>query len=266
MFDKRTLSWVTHKLSLIFTFILIYWTVIFISITVFDFKIFRENITETFYLSVFGILAILCGSALLNVMTNISIIADNADKRPRTPIATKKLYGRALLVVASFFLVFAGLYAGDRLNSEKKKHYLISSAQHLYTDHMEKFAMMDRFRFSPSFASDLGKALRIISQQDKNFQNVSVIVQGSIEGDAVFLDFGPVYSRYEAKDFDKADFILPTNLEERDYLNQVFSGQTSERRYSSSDGEYELYFPITDRKTKFIIYLSEHQRYGKYGS
>lgn len=266
MFDKRTIARVTQKLSIIFTFILIYWIVIFISVTVFDFKIFRENITETFYLSVVGILAILFSSALLNVMMNISIIADNADKQPRTVIANKKLYGGALLVILSFLFIFAALYTGDRLNSAKKREYLIASAQRLYNDHKEKFSAMDHFAFSPSFASDLGQALRIISQQDKNFQNASVIVRGFIDGEPVFLNFGPVYSKYELEDFDKADFILPTNMEERDYLNRVFEGGSEELRYSSSDGEYELYFPVTDRQSKFIIYLSEHQQYGKYGS
>lgn len=266
MFDKKSLSWLTSKLSLIFTVILLYWIVVFISITVFGFKIFRENLTQIFYLSVVGILAILLGSALLNIMTNIAIIADNTDKQAETSVPKRKLFAGGLLVLLSFVIVFGGLYMGDRLNSAKKEQYLVASAKRLYKDHTDKFSVMDRYNFSPTFVSELGQKLRVISQQDKNFQYVSVIVKGSIDGEPVFLNFAPVYSKYEIEDFDKADFILPTTMEERDYLNRIFAGESEELRYSSSDGEYELYFPINGGKTKYILYLSEHQPYGKFGS
>jgi hypothetical protein len=127
---------------------------------------------------------------------------------------------------------------------------------------------MDRYEFGPAFAGDLGTALRLISKQDENFENVNVIVQDKIGKDPVFLTFGPLYSREELKDIKKDDYLLSTNMEEREYLNSIFSGTSQKMRYSSSDGSYELYFPVVGKetKTKFIIYLSEHQKYGKYGS
>ncbi len=43
---------------------------------------------------------------------------------------------------------------------------------------------------------------------------------------------------------EKADFIFSTSQEERTYLNRVFEGNTSEVKFSASDGNYELYYPI----------------------
>jgi hypothetical protein len=266
MFGKKYVAWITHKLSVIFTFVLVYWTLVFISVTVFDFKIFRENMTQAFNLSILGILAILCGSTLLNVMTNISIIAENIDKNPEVRIPKKKLLNGTFAIAASFLLLFAALYLGDLRNSAKKERYLVASAERLYNDNKEKFAVMDKYVFDRDFIFDLSDSLFLITRQDKNFQNVGVIVQDSIGKDLVFLSFAPGFSAENMKNIKKEDFLLPTNMEEREYLNRVFSGVSKERRYSSSDGSYELYFPVTDTRTKFILYLSEYQSYGKYGS
>jgi len=64
----------TNRVALVAMILLLYWVFIFISITVFDFKVFKENITETFYLSVIGILALLAGAVIVNVMFNLTKI------------------------------------------------------------------------------------------------------------------------------------------------------------------------------------------------
>lgn len=266
MVSKKTVAWVTNKLSILFTFILVYWTFVFISITVFDFKIFRENLTETFYLSVLGILAILLGSAILNVMTNIAIIAENLDKNPEVKVSGKKLVLGGLGIVLSFVLVFALLYWGDLENRLKKEKYLVASAEQLYHDNSDVFSLMDEYSFTPSFISKLSDDLRLLVEQDKNFQEVGIIVLDSIGNKTVFLNFGPNDFRDESKKPKKEDFIFPTNLEEKEYLNRIFFGLSKEMRYSAGDGNYELFYPVVTGPVKFVIFLSEHQQYGKFGS
>jgi len=62
----------TNRVAIYSTAALFYWVFVFLIITAFDLKIFREHITEIFYLSLLGIFAILGGALILNVMSNLS--------------------------------------------------------------------------------------------------------------------------------------------------------------------------------------------------
>lgn len=46
----------TNRIAVYATVTLIYWVFVFFLITIFDLKIFREHITETFFMSLLGIL------------------------------------------------------------------------------------------------------------------------------------------------------------------------------------------------------------------
>ena len=50
-----------------------------------------------------------------------------------------------------------------------------------------------------------------------------------------------------------------------DYLAEVFAGNITDR-FSSSNGHYELFYPVKIEGKIIVLYLSERQRYGKIGS
>lgn len=58
----------------------------------------------------------------------------------------------------------------------------------------------------------------------------------------------------------------PETKQERRYLQQVFAGQETLSRFSAHDGFYELYYPIEIEGQTFVLYFTDYQRYGKYGS
>lgn len=74
--NYKTLVKLSNIIGIISIILLVYWVFVFISMTVFGLKIFRENITETFYLSVVGVLALMLGSLIINVMFNLTRIAE----------------------------------------------------------------------------------------------------------------------------------------------------------------------------------------------
>lgn len=65
----------SNAVALIATILLLYWVFIFTAISVFGLKIFKENITEIFYLSVLGILALLFGALVINIMSNLTSVS-----------------------------------------------------------------------------------------------------------------------------------------------------------------------------------------------
>jgi hypothetical protein len=254
------------------TVALFYWVFIFMIITVFDLKIFREHITEIFYMSLLGIFAILGGAIVLNVMSNLSKISTvlSVERKDCSPI--KKPSRFAFITIAvSFPLICGILIAG---NSEKKKRLLVSAAQSIITENKGELAFIANYQFTTDYVKKAEKTFGVIKKIDKNFPEVMLIVPDQIDNKKVFLGFGGNINTYEEitmdkterKRIDKANFIYSATGEERDYLGKVFAGNEINYKFSYEKGNYQLYFPALINGKKIVLYFSDFQRYGKFGS
>jgi hypothetical protein len=246
--------------------LLIYWVFVFISITVFGFKVFRENITETFYLSVGGILALMAGSLIINVMFNLTRIAEkhNQDDLSTSKRTSKRL---GLIFGLSFPIVFGLLFGGDYLTSKKKEKMLISSAKSIIENNKEKSNKLLNYSFNESWVIETDDILDLYSKTDTYFPYVSVIVADSIDKSRVYLGFRNYYGILnDTIQTIKKDFIQQTTKEEREYLDNVFFKGLDKVRFSANDGQYELFYPYIKGRKKIVLYFSDYQRYGKIGS
>ena len=91
--------------------LLIYWVFIFISYQVFGLKLFREKITETFFTSIVGILALMFGALITNVMFNLTRIAEKHNLDDVNPASTASQKLRWILIL-SFPIVLGLLFFG----------------------------------------------------------------------------------------------------------------------------------------------------------
>lgn len=247
--------------------LLIYWVFVFIAITVFELKVFRENMTETFYLSVFGILALMFGALMINIMFNLTRIAEkhNQDEFNKTKKNTK---GVIVLFILSFPILFLSLYCGDYLTSRKKEKMLISSAQSIIESDSKKSKELAHYSFDKVWINETSEILSFYSNIDTHFPHISVIVADTLGGTSVFLGFN-MYTRFSETDTippKKTHFIRNTTKEERNYLEKVFFENQDEIRFSAHKGRYELFYPYSENGKKIVLFFSDYQRYGKMGS
>lgn len=258
----------THRVAVYATAALVYWVFAFLTITVFDLKIFREHVTQMFFLSLLGIFAVLGGAIILNVMSNLSKISSAVS--PQAPAESKPPTARRwklLALVATFPLIMTGLFVGDKLSAERKKELLIGSAERLISENQPALASLAAYSFSPDYVKDAERVLGVINKIDKNFPEVMVIFPDSIDGKKLFLGFGGRRYNYEEREkIEKPDFIYATGKEERDYLERVFAGSETNYLFHANKGNYELYFPTAIGGRKVVLYFSDFQRYGKLGS
>lgn len=256
---------ITNKIALTSVVLLIYWVFIFVSKEVFGFKVFRENMTEIFSLSILGIFAILFGSLILNIMFNLTAIAENRSKEEK--LVTKGSYKKHLaLFFSSLVIIFLLLYVGDLATSQKKENYLVSSASDLLVEQKEVINRLSNYSFSREYIERASKDIRLLSKIEEKFPQITVIVRDSIDNKNLLLGFGQ-YSGLGINEIaEKTDYILSTSSEERTYLNSVFDGHPTKHRFSSNDGKYEIYYPVKTDKGIIVIYLSQYSRYGKLGS
>lgn len=264
--NNKSLVKLSNIIGVISIILLVYWVFVFISITVFGLKVFKKNITETFYLSVIGILALMLGSLIVNIMFNLTRIAEkhnqdtlNASKQPN-----KKL---GVIFILSLLLVFGLLLGGNYLTSKKKEKMLIASAKSIIENNKKKSDKLLNYSFNESWIIETNNILDIYSKTDKHFPSVSVIVADSIAKAKTFLGFRNYYGKLnDTTKPVKKDFIRPTTKVEREYLNSVFYKNSDKIRFSSRNGKYELFYPYQKEKKKIILYFSDYQRYGKIGS
>ncbi|KAF2079761.1 peptidase [Flavobacterium sharifuzzamanii] len=246
--------------------LLVYWVFTFIVIEVFGLKVFRENMTESFYLSILGILALMAGSLIVNLMFNLTRIAERKNEDEVNAKSNRRKFAVLLLI---FPLILIILFGGNYLTSAKKEKMLISSAKSIIESNKANSDKLLNYTFSKSYIKETTGILRVLSVTDKNFPSVTLIVKDSIKDSPVFLGFNAYYN--EGLDNDtiqpqKVNYIYQTTKEERAYLNEVFNENSEELRYSSSNGNYELFYPYKKNGKTIIIYFSEQQRYGKLGS
>lgn len=245
--------------------LLAYWVFTFILIQVFGLKVFRENMTETFYLSVLGILALMSGSLIINLMFNLTRIAEKHNLDEINKNSSRSSFITLLLI---FPLITLILFGGDYLTSSKKEKMLIESANSIVNNNTSNNDKLLNYTFSKKYLKETAYTLKILSSTDKNFPSVTLIVKDSLKGSPVYLGFNSYFRESIKEEIQpqKADYIYETTKEEREYLKSVFDKNNNELRYSSHDGNYELFYPYKKNGKTIIIYFSEQQRYGKLGS
>ena len=263
---NSTLVKISNTIGIVSILLLVYWVFIFISIEVFGFKIFRENLTETFYMSILGILALMFGALIINVMFNLTRIAErNASEEPQT----KPSRIRNWALIGSFPIIFILLYVGDYLSSQQKEKYLVSSAESIINKNESYSLTLANYSFSEKYIFDTSKILEILTETDENFPTVNVIVSDTIKSNRVYLSFAGNYPG-NLKDTvgapPKRHYIEQTSEPEREYLKSVFELKNREYRYSANDGNYELFYPMVKNGKVVILFFSDRQRYGKIGS
>ena len=245
--------------------LLVYWVFTFIMIQVFGVKVFRENMTETFYFSVFGILALMFGSLIINIMFNLTRIAEKHNLDAINQKSNRLKFISLLLIFPLLALI---LFGGDYLTTSKKEKMLIESAKSIVDNNKVNNDKLVNYTFSEKYIKETANTLKILSGTDDNFPSVTLIVKDSLKGSPVYLGFNEYYEG-DLKDTihpQKIRYIHKTTKEEREYLNSIFDKNSNELRYSASDGTYELFYPYKKNGKTVIIYFSEQQRYGKLGS
>ena len=74
--NAKKLVKATNIIGMVAVTLLVYWVFALILIQVFGLKVFREHITEIFLMSILGILAVMGGTLMLNIMLNLTRIAE----------------------------------------------------------------------------------------------------------------------------------------------------------------------------------------------
>ncbi|WP_416190817.1 peptidase [Neisseria sp. CCUG12390] len=263
--ELKKLVRVSNIIGLISVLLLMYWVFSFVLIEVFGLKVFREHITDMFGLSILGILALMAGALMLNIMLNLTRIAERGQEAD-VKGGRKLIYG----VLLVFPVLAAVLFGGNYLTIQKKQQLLQHSAQSLIQDNRTQLAWLVRYRFAPEQFQMAKEILSVLGKQDSAFSHVSLIVPGNINGKPVFFNLNSdqmTHWEEKVQTIDKSEFLYAAGLAERGYLDNAFQTHSKAPRFEYESGRYVLLYPYQEGgKTVGVLRLSDYQPYGKLGS
>lgn len=275
--DNRKLVKLTNVIGIVSVLLLVYWVFAFILAQVFGLKVFREHITEMFAMSVLGIIALMAGALMLNIMLNLTRIAER-DQQTQGGGGRKTVW----LLLAVFPLLAALLFGGDYLSVRRKQQILLQSAERAVQSGAA--AALADYRFDLSYILQTADTLKLMEKENTAFRSVSLIAPDTIGGKPVYLAFydeadsyrnltgvQPAADGFTAKERDnvktvrKIDHVYTTDPADRAYLQQAFAGREGSR-FRADGGNYTLYYPYRKNGKTVVLVFSDYQRYGKFGS
>lgn len=263
--DSKRLVKITNIVGLISFILLIYWIFVFILVEVFNLKIFRQHMTEIFALSILGIIALMAGTLMLNIMLNLTRIAERNQMQESKP-NTKKI---AWLLLAIFPILAVLLFAGNYASIHKKEQLLLQSAHNIIHQYPKQTDFMAHYQFTPDYVEQTAEYLKLINRLDSSIQEVTVLVPDSIDDKRVYLGFDdvPFILDKDKKMPEKRSYIFRLSSSDRLYLDQTFDQNLSKPKLTRDGNNYNLYYPYQiNGKTVVVFLLNDHYSYGKLGS
>ncbi|MBN8678239.1 MAG: hypothetical protein J0M29_08440 [Chitinophagales bacterium] len=259
--NNKSIVKLSNAIGLASIILLVYWVFILICTTVFKLQILGENLSQNFYLSLVGILALMLGSLFVNIMFNLTRIAEkhNQDHLQES----EKVSKRPLQVLGlSFILVLCLMLGGDYLTSREKERMLISSAKSIIENNPEQSDKLLHFSYTNQWINETSDILEIYSRTDNHFPFVTVVVADTMLSSRVYLGFNK-HLRNSGDLTPKTRFIQTTNQEEREYLDKVFLQNLNEIRFTAEDGHYELFYPYRKDNKCIVLHFSESPRFSR---
>ena len=284
--NAKKLVKATNIIGMVAVTLLVYWVFALILIQVFGLKVFREHITEIFLMSILGILAVMGGTLMLNIMLNLTRIAERGQEE-EVRGGRKTVY----LLLAVFPILAALLFGGNYLTIRQKRDILTQSSERIVKDNPAQIDALTDYHFDLAYIKKSSEILDLMAKDDLSFKSAMIIVQDKIDNKPVYLAFSAdsrlnvggeavpaANQNVEGNDnfvmdrngekvmVKKMDYVYSPNLKEREYLQKVFAGQTDEIRYEAHDGNYSLCRPYRQNGKTAVLCFSDYQRYGKIGS
>ena len=283
--NAKKLVKATNIVGMVAVVLLVYWVFVLILSNVFGLKVFREYITEIFLMSILGIFAVMAGALILNIMLNLTRIAERGQEE-ESKGGRKTLY----LLLAVFPVLAALLFGGNYLTVQKKRQILTQSLERIVKDNPSQINALADYRFDFAYIKKAALILELMSKEDSAFKAATVIVPDTIGNKQVYLAFSAdsylsgideqapnaqgggddndfVVTRNGNKEtISKTQYLYAPNLSDREYLKRIFAGQTNEIRYEVKDGNYSLCHPYRQNGKTIVLCFSDYQQYGKIGS
>lgn len=262
---KLQLSKITTLIIIFTTLAILVWLVGFIISVTFKLSVFDADALVFLFAVLAGAFILILCSAILNIVINMSLIAEKNIKKLEnngSEISYKKIalfFGLAVLTIGCF------LFLGDFISKNDAKNILIQEAQDIVSRYPNSINVLKKGLSDKNYLKEIPDTLKFLSSVKKEFPYVLLITSDKFNNDTVYL--------YITQWSSKNDLSLPLyghafyecNKKDCEYLSKVFFKNSLQQYFYQADQDFNLYIPFSENGKRFVLLFSKNQRYGKIG-
>lgn len=255
-----TLNLLTVVVALFFLGVLV-----FVLCTGLQINPFKETTTSFLIAAFVGLIGVVAVLVLLNVATNVSLIADAkiAELRlePRRDLLRKWFVAFFAVGMILVGLIFGGTY----LSKERYLGVVHAQADEVLKQNQGLLDEISRLLASgkPEDYKRIFDIRLFLESQRSGLPQLTLIYSGKFADKPAFLSV----HGYGAGTYTPVYFACTRNLD-CDYLTRFFSGEKVDnlQKYTVRDDQFYIYIPYIGKEARFVLLFDRRNSYGKLGS
>lgn len=267
---KAQLSKTTLSLLTLVAFLFLLGVLVLTLCAGFQINPFRESTTSFLVAAFVGLIGISTILVLLNVATNISLIADAKIAELKIEQNGNALKKWGILFLASAAVLVAVIFAGTYTSKEKYLMVVRSQADEVLKENdglLEKASSL----LASDKVADYKKIYEIrefLENQREGLPQLTLIYSGKFEDKTALYKIGSYFSGDVVKDTYAHKYFRCTKGLDCDYLRKFFSGEKADilQKYPLKDDQFYIYIPYIGKTSRFILLFDRRNSYGKFGS
>jgi hypothetical protein len=262
---RATLSLLTVVVSLFFLGILV-----LVLCAGLQINPFKETTTSFLIAAFIGLIGVAVVLVLLNVATNVSLIADAkiADLRiePRRGLLRKWSVTFCVVAVILVGLVFGGTY----LSKERYLGVVHAQADEVLKENRGLLEEVSRLLASgkPEDYKRIFEIRTFLENQRSGLPQLTLIYSGKFGDKLAFYRVNEYFpGDLEKRTYAPVYFACTQNLD-CEYLTRFFSGEKLDilQKYTLREDQFYIYIPFTGNEARFVLLFERKNSYGKFGS
>jgi hypothetical protein len=231
---------------------------------------FKETTTSFLIAAFVGLIGVAGVLVLLNVATNISLIADARIEElkidPRRGVLRKWLVAFLAVAVAVVALVFGGTY----LSKERYLSVIHAQADEVLNENKDLLEDASRLLASgkPEDYKRVYEIRTFLENRRSGLPQLTLIYSGKFASKLAFYGVTAYFpGDVEKGVYNPVYFACTRNLD-CDYLTRFFSGEKVDilQKYTVRDDQFYIYIPYSGKESRFVLLFNRSNSYGKLGS
>ncbi|HKD81775.1 MAG TPA: hypothetical protein VKH81_18930 [Candidatus Angelobacter sp.] len=235
-----------------------------------DINPFRETTTSFLVASFVGLIGIVAALFLLNVATDISMIAEASIAGlkigPSTDVPKKWALGFGAAALALVIIILAGTY----FSRIRYLDVVQEQANEVLKENDNLLAEISQ-RLAAGQTADFKRIVEIrnfLTHQRSGLPNMTIIYSSKFSDKLALYEVGGYsWSGVDMNNYQPTYFECTRNLD-CDYLKQFFSGGKVDvlKKFTIRGSQFNIYVPYTGKETRFVLMFDSRNSYGKLGS
>ncbi len=231
---------------------------------------FRETTTSFLMAAFVGMIGVALVLLLLNVATNVSLIADARIAELKIE-SKRRFFGKWLATFLTLALVIVVLiFVGTYLSKERYLGIVRAQGNEVLTENKGLLEEISRLLASgrPEDYKRVFDIRAFLQNQRSGLPQLTLIYPGKFADKLALYRINDYFSGDSEKGIYNPVYFQCTKGLDCEYLTRFFTGENAEimQKYTIRDDQFYIYVPFIGKESRFVLLFDRRNSYGKFGS